>query len=187
MPDVLFQAANTGFLIGDVVYGTYCVTNGHVMEVLLGVNLEQLEVVIRDTYQKIRDLSQEAMVMFAQPSLQYVLNMRSQEAGDCDELKKLTGEVTEEGAYVYQAIAANHVMLASMVLCYKAQLACWFRFWLLSKSICRDMMINGKLYGYTFAVMPSSLFGRIASYSLYKETVFESISTFHKRTERRFA
>ena len=184
MPDVLFQAANTGFEIGDVVYGTYCVANGHVMEVLLGVNLEQLEVVMRATYQKIRDLSQEAMVMFAQPSLQYVLNMRSQEAGGWEELKNLTGEVMEEGAYVYEAIAANHVMLATMVLFYKAQLACWFGFWSLSESVCKEMMSTGKSYGYTFAVMPSSLFGGIASYSLYKENGLRKHLKFARKNRK---
>ena len=169
MPDVLLRAVHRGFQVGDVVYATYCLSNWYGMEVMLGLNLEELETFMRATYQTIRDLSHDAMVMWAQAAIQYVLNLRNQEVTDWSELSILTGEVMEEGAYMSQATKANHPLLITVAWSYKAQLACLFGFWSLAESIYKDMLGLGESFHFCYGVMPCSLFGGIASYSLYTE------------------
>jgi hypothetical protein len=61
MPDVLRRTASTGFEVGDMVYGAYCLNASYRIEILLGTNLEALEVAMRSSYQKIRDLSRDGM------------------------------------------------------------------------------------------------------------------------------
>ena len=169
MPDVLFQAANTGFEIGDVVYGSFCLNQCHGMEIVLGANLEELEDFMPATYQKIRDLSQDALVMWAQPAIQFVLNTRSQESVAWKDLTNLTGEVMDEVAYLRQARDAKHQILVLLALIYKAELACLFGFWSQSESVFKEISSTAESFQYSYGAISCHCSGGIASYSLYKE------------------
>ena len=136
---------------------------------MLRANLEELEDFMRATYQKIRDLSQDALVMWAQPAIQFVLNMRSQELVAWKDLTDLTGEVMDEGVYMRQAIEENHLILIVLTWVYKAQLACLFGFWSLSESIYKDIRSMADVFQYSYGVFSCYIFGGISSYSLYKE------------------
>jgi predicted ATPase len=175
MPDILRRAIRRGFDVGDIVFGTYCLSMCYGMEIMLGTNLEQLEDFMRSSYRQIRDLSQDAMVMWAQPAIQYVLNLRSQEAVCWKDLTNLTGEVMDEGAYMRQVRGTNHrnPALVTMVAIYKARLACVFGFWSLSESIYKDIKVDIKGIGtqayLTYGSISLYWSAAIASYSLYKE------------------
>ena len=169
MPDVMRRAARGGFEVGDVMYGTYCLATSNAMEINMGVNLEQLEVLTRGTCQQIRDLSQGAMVLWSLPALQFVLNMRSQEAGDWKELSNLTGEAMEEDAYMRQAFEKGHSILKKLAGAFKIQLAFWFGYWSQCESIYKNMLGIGKTFHYSHGAMPCSLFVGISSYSLYQQ------------------
>jgi hypothetical protein len=134
----------------------------------LGTNLQDLEDAMRSSYEKIRDLSQDGMDMWSQTAIQFVLNLRCRDVSNWQDLVLLTGEIMDEATYMHKAINAKHNLLHLMALTYKAQLACWFGFWSLSESLYKEVVhAVGESVHYSFGIMPHSLFGGIASYSLY--------------------
>ena len=169
MPDIMRRAAYIGFEVGDVFYGSFCFSQCYGMEIVLGANLEELEDFMRATYQKIRDLSQDALVMWAQPAIQFVLNMRSQESVAWKDLTNLTGEVMDEVAYLRQARDAKHQILVLLALIYKAELACLFGFWSQSESVFKEISSTAESFQYSYGAISCHCSGGIASYSLYKE------------------
>lgn len=171
MPDKLHEAMSSAFSVGDVVYGTYCLSMLYRIQTLVGTNLESLEDFMRVSYQRVKDLNrQEAMRMWAQPLIQYVLNLRKSGVTDWRELTSLTGEMMNEAQYMRDAIETNHSILIMIAWSRKAQLACLFGCWALSESVYRDMSTMGPAFHMSYAVVPSSFFAAIASYSRYQET-----------------
>jgi predicted ATPase len=170
MPNTLRRAASTGFEVGDMVYGSYCLTASYRIDILLGTNLDDLEDAMRSSYQKIRDLSRDGMDIWSQTAIQFVLNLRCRDVSNWQDLVVLTGEIMDEATYMHKAINAKHNLLFLMALTYKAQLACLFGFWSLSESLYEDVVHGvGQSVHYSFGIMPHSLFGGIASYSLYAQ------------------
>jgi len=170
-PEQLHEAMKSAFAVGDVVYGTYCLSMLYRIQTLVGIHLESLEEFMRASYQKIKDLNrQEAMRMWAQPLIQYVLNLRKSGVTDWKELTCLTGEVMNEPRYMRDAIEANHSILIMVSWSRKAQLACLFGFWALAESVYRDMSTMGPAFHFSYAVVSGSFYAAIASYSRYMET-----------------
>jgi histidine kinase len=169
MPPILLQAANRGLEIGDVTYGTLCLTICHGIQILLGENLHQLEHSIRSTYNRIRGLSQDALVMWAEPILQFVLNMKSQDVIEWQSQTILTGEIMNESHYIQQVIQANHQVLLLNVLMHKIQLTFYFGEWEKAIGICNDMMGLKQGFHFNFAALPCSFFAAMASYSMYRK------------------
>jgi predicted ATPase len=164
MPDILRRAATTGFEVGDLVYGSYCLNASYRLEISLGTNLEELEDAMRSSYQKIRDLSRDGMDIWSQSALQFVLNLRCREVSNWQDLLLLTGEIMDEATYMRKAIGAKHNLLVLMAWSCKAQLACLFGFWSISETLYEDIQGVGQSFHYSFGNMPHSLFAGLASY-----------------------
>jgi hypothetical protein len=141
----------------------------HGIQLLLGENLDHLELLIRSTYSRIRDLSQDALVMWAEPILQFVLNLKCQDVVDWENLTILTGEIMNESSYIQKALQTNHQILVLNVLIHKVQLTFYFGQWENSIAICNDMMALKQGSHLNFAAMSCSFFGAMSSYSLYRK------------------
>ncbi|KAI2510540.1 PhoQ sensor [Fragilaria crotonensis] len=170
IPKSLRRAASIGFEVGDVVYGTFCLAMEYCAGAVLGTNLEQLEASMRADVRLTGDSSQEAMDMWTQPVIQYVLNLRNDGSLSWEELTILTGEFMDETTYIRRALASNHRILVMTTLNFKAILACSFGFWSMAESIFMEMRSMGKTFFFTFAAATTSLFAAIASYSCYQQT-----------------
>jgi predicted ATPase len=169
MPDILRRTASTGFEVGDMVYGSYCMNLSYRVEISLGRNLDDLEDAMRSSYQKIRDLSRDGMDIWSQTAIQFVLNLRCRDVSNWQDLFVLTGEMMDEATYMHKAIAAKHNLLVLLAWSYKAQLACLFGFWSVSESLYEEIKGIGQFFRYSFGLLPHSLFAGIASYSLYAQ------------------
>ncbi|KAI2513703.1 serine threonine protein kinase [Fragilaria crotonensis] len=169
MTEILRRAASIGFEVGDVLFGSYCLAMVYGTQAVLGTNLEQLEATMRADARSLGDSSQEAMDMWTQPVIQYVLNLRNDGSLSWQELTILTGEFMDEETYIRRALASNHRILVMMTLNYKAILACCFGFCLMAESILMELMSMGKTFFYSYGTPSSFLFGGIASYSCYQQ------------------
>jgi predicted ATPase len=169
MPPILFRASNNGFEIGDVVYGSFCLCLCYGTQTLIGENLERLEVIMRSHFQKIQNLSQDAMIMWVQPALQYVSNLRTQDVMYWYDLTNLTGDVMNESIFIQESLKANHQTLIMTAWIYKAQLSYLFGEWAKAESVLQDMMQMCDAFYFTFGIIPTSLFGGLASFSLFRE------------------
>ncbi|KAI2512185.1 histidine kinase [Fragilaria crotonensis] len=165
----LRRAASIGFEVGDVIYGTYCLAMMYGTETVVGTNLEKLEASMRADARTVADYSQEAMDMWTQPIIQYVLNLRNDGTLSWLELTTLTGEFMDEATYIRRALASNHRLLAMMTLNFKATLACSFGFWSMAESLFAEVMSMGKTFFFCNVAMTNSLFSGIASYSCYQQ------------------
>ena len=179
MPDILRRAGTSGFEVGDMVYGSYCLNASYRIEISLGMNLEELEDSMRSSFQKIRDLSRDGMDIWSQTALQFVLNLRCRDVSNWQDLLLLTGEIMDEATYMQKAIGAKHNLLVLLAWAYKAQLAFLFGFWSISETLYEDTMAVGQSSYYSFGLMPHSLFGGLASYSVYAQN--------HKRKHLKLA
>jgi hypothetical protein len=150
MPDILRRAASTGFEVGDMVYGTYCLNASYRIEIALGTNLDDLEDAMRSSYQKIRDLSRDGMDIWSQTAIQFVLNLRCRDVSNWQDLLVLTGEIMDEVTYMRKAITAKHNLLVLLAWSYKAQLACLFGFWSISENLYEDIRGIGQSFQYSF-------------------------------------
>jgi tetratricopeptide (TPR) repeat protein len=187
MPETLRRAASVGFEVGDVVYGTYCLAMVYSTEAVLGTNLEQLEASMRADARSISDFSQEAMDMWTQPAIQYVLNLRNDGSQSWQELTTLTGEFMDEEAYIRRALASNHRILVMMTMNFKAILACSFGFWSMAESIFIRLISMGKTFFFSYAATTTFLFGGIASYSCYKQSGKRKHLKLARKNRRRLA
>jgi hypothetical protein len=77
MPPILFQSSHNGIKIGDVIYATFCLSMSYGIQLLVGQNLECLETFMPSSFQWTQALSQDAMIMWLQPALQYLANLRA--------------------------------------------------------------------------------------------------------------
>jgi hypothetical protein len=97
------------------------------------------------------------------------LNLKSQDVIEWQSLTTLTGEVMNESHYIQQAIQANHQVLLLNALMHKVHLSYYFGEWEKTISICKDMMGLKQGFHFNFAAIPTSFFGAMASYSLYRK------------------
>jgi predicted ATPase len=163
----LRKAAQNGFHVGDVVNGSFCLGMSYAVEITLGTNLEHLEVIMRENDAKIRQYSESMLLMWAQPSIQYVLNLRTTERQNWREVVILDGEFMNEHIFIPQIIEAKHLTLWSIVLTYKCILAASFGLWSEALSIFRETININDCVHYTFGALALYFFGSLSSYSLY--------------------
>ncbi|KAI2513701.1 hypothetical protein MHU86_841 [Fragilaria crotonensis] len=187
MPETLRRAASIGFEVGDVLYGTYCLAMMYGTQAVLGTNIEKLETSMRADARLIGDSSQEAMDMWTQPVIQFVLNLRNDGSLSWQELTILTGEFMDEETYIRRALASNHRILVMMTLNYKAILACCFGFWSLAESVLIELTSMGKAFFYSYGTPSNSLYGGIASYCCYQQNGKRKHLKLARRYRRRLA
>jgi len=123
--DPLLRAADSGYKRGDVMYATYCSSQCYYMQNYLGTNLTTLEVSMRASYDKVRELGQDGTILWLQPLLQYVLNMQSDDS-KWEQISLLSGEIMKEEEYFRQVDEANHPILTVIGALVKAEIACFF-------------------------------------------------------------
>ena len=169
MYPILEQALNSGFEIGDVVYGSVCIANCCAIRCLLGENLESLEEFVRSTYSRLCDLSQDAMIRWVQPCMQFVLNMRSTVIS-WKELTILSGDIMKEAEYMKEATETNHKILLMMAWTYKSLLAYHFGYFEMAATMYENMAPIGKVYDDSYAVVPYYFYGAMTFYERYRTT-----------------
>jgi predicted ATPase len=179
MPPILYKASNKGLESGDVVYGSLCLSICYAIRLIIGENLEQVETFMKSSNERIQDLSQDSMIMWVQPALQYVANLRAQDVVCWKDLTNLTGDIMKESTFIEEAMQANHQTLIMSAWMHKALLCCLFGDWAKAESVFQDMMRLSDGFYFGFGVIPCSLFGGLASFSLFKEN--------RKRKHLRFA
>jgi hypothetical protein len=93
--DPLLRVADSGFRRGDVVYGTYCLSQCYCMHVGMGTNVESLTAAMQMSYLKVSELRQVAQLFWLQPVLQYALNMQS-DVCSWENIATLSGKITDK-------------------------------------------------------------------------------------------
>ena len=166
---ILEHALDIGFEIGDVVYGSVCIANCFAVRCLLGEHLESLEEFMRSTYSRRCDLKQDAMIRWAQPCMQFVLNMRST-AIDWKDLTILSGEIMNEAEYMKEAIKTNHKILLMMAWTYKSLLAYHFGYFEMAATMYENMATSGKIYDDSYGAIPHYFYGAMIFYERYRMT-----------------
>jgi hypothetical protein len=147
---------------------------------------------MRENDARIREQSKSILLMWAQPCIQYVLNVRRSKPQDWKELVSLSGEFMDEVSFIRQVIEANHLTLLSIVWTYKCILAASFGFWTDAESIFRDTIALNDTVHFTYGALTLYFFGSLSHYSLYLENRNKKhlraarkyqrlISKFHKR------
>lgn len=93
---------------------------------MLGENLQNLEEdYLRPVYSRMCSMrGQEGMIMWTQPSIQFVLNMRSD--ANWRDLADLNGEFMNEGRYLEKAFSMSNRALNILCWQYKAMLVFYF-------------------------------------------------------------
>ena len=166
---ILVQALNSGFELGDVVHGSACMASCNYLRYTLGENLESLEAFIRSTYSRICDLGQDAMIRWAQPSMQFVLNMRST-AMDWKDLTILTGDTMNEEEFMQEATETNHKILLMMAWTYKSLLAYHFGYFEMAATMYENLATKGLAYGSSYGAAPYYFYGAMIFYERYRST-----------------
>jgi hypothetical protein len=168
---VLANAMKCGLDSGDIVYGSRCVATCIAFRVLLGENLETTENCIRTIYRGLCEQGQTEMMRFAQPVMQYVLNMRSSPSS-WSAATTLSGEIMDESEYMNMALERNHRIMMTQVLTYKSRLAFHFGNYEMAASVYETMNHTGAAQPtrYTFAAAPHHFFGAMIFFERYRST-----------------
>jgi histidine kinase len=175
-----FQGAmDIGFDVGDVVFGSFCAANCFATRVVLGEELQSLERFMCTCYSHISDLSQDALTLWVQPGLQFVLNLQTINPTRWADLITLTGEIMDENEYYHEVDTTKNKALHTMVRLYKSMLAFNFGYYDLASAIFGEMADGSKAFKDTFGVLPLYFYGALTSYSLFCEN--------GKRKEQRLA
>ena len=169
MPRSLRQAAMVGLEVGDVVFATYGLAVSYSVKGMLGSNLRDLDISIRADELAVRDFTQDGMLMWMRPAMQYFTNLQSDDATSFAELTVLTGEFMDEDIFIRQALATNNRILAMIALNYKALLMCMFGFWESATSLFLELNRMGKTFFFSFAAMSNFFYFGLASYSCYQQ------------------
>lgn len=167
--DPLLRGLESGFATGDMVHSAFCIADYFGICVLLGVNLKELEDIMWVHYRRISDLGQETMLLWAQPAIQFVINMQSR-SDDRDALSKLTGEVMNNDDFVRQARASNNKILEVVAMMFEAQLSYFLGYDEAAELIYKDMDKIGDVFRYSYAVLPYLFFGAMTHYERYRNT-----------------
>ena len=100
------QAMHKGLECGNRIFGMFGVANCFAVAINLGENLGSLKRTMRSTYRQSCETSLDAMSLWAQPAMQFVLNLQSY-ITDWGELTSLTGEIMKEEVYLQQVNEAK--------------------------------------------------------------------------------
>ena len=159
-----------GLDAGDVVYGSICIASCFTFRVLLGENLESMEDCLRTIYSRLCEQGQTEMMRFAQPVMQYVLNLRSSTTTWSD-LTMLSGEVMDESEYTSMALETNNRAFVTMVWVYKSQLAYLFGNYEMAETIYETMRRTATAPARNgFGAAPYHFNGAMIFYERYRTT-----------------
>lgn len=111
----LSRAANSGFEYGDIPYSTYCTAHCYAMQIHMGTNLQSLEASMRVSYRRVSDLGQDTLLMWLQPTLQYTLNMQSND-GSWEDIALFSGEAMNEEGYCRLSTETNRLLHILLLL-----------------------------------------------------------------------
>lgn len=165
----LVEAGNAGLAVGDVVYGTICLSSGFFLDIWIGVSLPALESRIRVACRKISDLGQSGMLLYLQPILQHVLQLQRYD-DSWQDIVELTGEVMNEEDYIQQCKDANLNMLIALVWKLKAQLACHFGLYRLAVTLLEKLFSVSHMSSAGTGVYASYTFAVYGFLELYRES-----------------
>jgi predicted ATPase len=102
----LGAVSNSGFQSGDILYGTYCAAHYYYMQIHMGANLQSVEGSMRRTYNRVSELGHDALLMWLEPSLQYVLNMQAN-VENWENISTMSGEIMKEEDFINDALEKN--------------------------------------------------------------------------------
>lgn len=136
--DPLFRVANSGYQRGEILFATYALAQCFHMNIYVGTHLASAEASMRTSYDMVADLSQEGMILWFQPPLQFVLNMQN-EASSWGDVAILSGEIMDEGDYFRQVRNAGHLILIMVLSLVKAEIASYFEQFDVAVSIYKEL------------------------------------------------
>jgi hypothetical protein len=180
MEPVLVKAINSGFESGDIAYGTLCIAACCSRRYMSGENLGSLEQFIRIWDRRLCDLGQDTMIRWIQPSMQFILNMRSSPSSWLDVLS-LSGEVMNESEYMNVAIVANQKMMLFGFWSLKSLLAYNFGYYELAERAHTNMACLARSHRDSFAALPYHFYGAMIFYQRYRTTR----KVKHRKTARK--
>jgi tetratricopeptide (TPR) repeat protein len=168
---VITNAMKCGLDSGDIVYGSRCVASFFAFRVMLGENLESMEDCIRTMYHRLCEQGQTDMMRFAQPVMQYVLNMRSTPTTGVD-LTMLSGDIMDESEYMRIALEMNHRIMLLQAWTYKSRLAYHIGNYEMAATIYETMehTATARPTRYTFAAAPHHFYGALIFFERYRST-----------------
>jgi hypothetical protein len=159
------------FDVGDVIYGSLCVSAHSVLRYMLGENLGSLEQSLRAFHRKLCDIGQDAMIRWIQPCLQYVLIMQTPpRVSVWEDLTTLSGEVMDESEYLEEARTSNQKMMLMMTWTFKSLLAYNFGCYEIAEMMYYAMDGILGLYRIAFVAPPYHFFGAMIFYERYRTT-----------------
>jgi hypothetical protein len=112
------------------------------MHVHIGTHFVNLEGAIRSTYERVKELGQEALLCWLQPVLHYVLKIQAA-INSWEHIAVLSGECMNEEEYFNEALETNHAVFNLICLLWKAKLAVEFG----TFSLAATTLERCKLYG----------------------------------------
>ena len=166
---VLCEAMNSAFDVGNVVYATLSV--GHICftRYTLGENLGALEAFVQECNTRISKLSKGIMFRFAQPSMQFVINMRSS-ARCWKDITILSGDIMDENEYMRKAISTKNRIWMMVLWTYKSLLAFHFGYFEMAASIYLKMQSSARVYQCSFAGPNFYFHGALIFFERYRAT-----------------
>lgn len=124
--DPLYRVGKIGYSTGEIIFGSYCLSQSYAMQSILGTKLEALEKAMRNTYTMVSDMGQETLLLWHQPYLQHTINMRSSTYSWENNLNSGRGEIMNEKNFFLKVEEANNPVLKLIALRVKAQEAVFF-------------------------------------------------------------
>jgi predicted ATPase len=144
---IMVEAMNSGFALGNVVDSSLCVGNICFTRYVYGENLGVLEEFVRKNHIRLSKLGKGVMHRYAQPFMQFVVNMRSSSL-DGKDLTVLTGDIMDENAYMRKAIATKTRIRMMAVWSCKSLLAFHLGCFELAASLYKRMESISERYRY---------------------------------------
>jgi hypothetical protein len=171
LESAMANTLNRSFDVGDVIYGSLCVSAQSALRYMLGENLGSLEQSLRAFHRKLCDLGQDAMIRWIQPCLQYVLIMQAPpRVSAWEDLTTLSGEVMDESEYLEEARTSNQKMMLIMMWTYKSLLAYNFGCSEMAEMLYYAMDGILSVHRIAFIAPPYHFFGAMIFYERYRIT-----------------
>jgi len=166
---IMFEAMNGGFDVGNVVSSSFCVGNLCLIRYALGENLGRLEEFVHESTVRISSLSEDGMHRYAQPFMQFVVNMRGSGRTGKD-VTELSGDIMDENEYMRAAVATkNRVGVMSVWSC-KSILAFHFGCYDLADCLYKRMESMSERYPYGMGGPHFYFHGAMIFYERFRAT-----------------
>jgi hypothetical protein len=150
---------------------------------MIGENLERVEAFQRKKYQQAAEIGQRELLRWSEPSMQYVLNMRSN-SRYWRGLITLTGERMDESEYMAFASKAKHELFLWTAMFFKMQMAYHFEFYNLAQEYLHDLERTGSASRCYFGAPLWFFFAASTHYENFLRA--PKSRRFHLRSARRY-